>query len=216
MELNYRDKIVTIPDSIGDLTLGKFLNITERFSRFKTEADYKTIEGQIAMMEVVEMITNVKDGDLDDLTIMESTDLYTKVFQTFDQNKLNINPVDHFTIDDTTYATRSMQSLTGISTGENISIQTIMENELVYEKRISKMLAVLIRPATKTIDSETKEERWVQDRFDKKDIDNLDYRANLFLEKAIAKDVMPTINFFLLSLTNSTTTTKTSSEAEPL
>jgi hypothetical protein len=85
-----------------------------------------------------------------------------------------------------------------LDNGEYISLNLLKEQyaDNTYEL-FPKMLAILIRPATKEYDFERKEEVWNIDKFNRRDILNLELRSNLFLDNAKAGDVVPIINFFL-------------------
>ena len=62
---------------------------------------------------------------------------------------------------------------------------------------LPKLLAILIRPGKKEYDFEKKKEIWIVDKFNRRDIENLHLRADIFLNKAKAKDLIPVISFFL-------------------
>ena len=106
-------------------------------------------------------------------------------------------PSDHFTIGETTYSTRKITDMNDLTTGEYVSIKTLQEKfKEDSTEFLAYLMAILVRPAKMMKDDETGEERWVQEKFGQKDIDNLEYRVKLFKEKAYAKDLYPVCLFF--------------------
>ena len=102
---------------------------------------------------------------------------------------------DHFNLEGVDYVVKDINNL---DNGEYISLNLLKEQ---YGDDVNalfpRMLAILIRPGKMEYDPERKEEIWSAEKFNRRDILNLELRADIFLTKAKAGDVIPVINFFL-------------------
>ncbi|RYY51483.1 MAG: hypothetical protein EOO06_00325 [Chitinophagaceae bacterium] len=141
----------------------------------------------------IEILCNAQDGELDELPLSEWERINTGL-----NDLLNHKPeprlVDHVNINGVDYSTKRITNLFELTSGEYISIKTIQkQSDSVYDT-IHKVLAVLIRPATKNVDHETGKEEWVVEKFDTK---NLEYRAELFLDNLNATISFTSLDFFL-------------------
>ena len=142
------------------------------------------------------MFLGVEEGDIDDFTLTEVSELSNHLIKILNED-MSSEESDHFTIGDITYATRKIKDMNDLTTGEYVSIKTLQERmKNDPTEFLAYLVAILVRPAKLIKDEETGEERWVQERFGQKDIDNLEYRVNLFKEKAYAKDLYPVCLFF--------------------
>ena len=82
-----------------------------------------------------------------------------------------------------------------LSAGEMISVEQYMIDEKnTGVNRYAEMLAILIRPCSKVMNSEFKKEVWTIEKFDTK---NLEERKEMFLEKLTADKYMNEMAFFL-------------------
>lgn len=195
MELEFTTNKIELPNSLGDMTLNKYfdvMRVIETIPRDTTVDDYfLTLEGQLKYFELIEAFC----GNVDDLLISEMTTLGDKVIELLNNFNIPTTNNNRFEVDGIVYSTGDMMELT---TGEYISLKVYQERfaDDIY-KYAPYILAILCRPATKYIDEETGEERWSIEKFNKKDITNLEWRANLFLNNVPAKDIIPALNFFL-------------------
>ncbi len=216
MTINYNKITVTLPDSLGEILLGQYMEYSRLIDELRQD-DFHSIESQMKLFRINEILCGLPDGGLDILEIDEMNDLSSKV------NDMIINgptfvPAQTFTIDGITYGGRvGLKSMNKLSTGEYTSMAMLRDQyqQTDMYKFMELALAILIRPVHEVLDTETNEIRWEQEPFSAKDIENLQYRSKLFMEKALAKDLMPVLTFFLSGMNNLTETTPTSLEVEP-
>jgi|ERR1035437_115669 hypothetical protein len=194
--MDIKAAINKLPKSCDEITLGLYLDYSRELSTLKDD-EYTTMKGQLAMFNIVEMFLGANPGDLDDILIEDMNQLTDRVAKLITEAK-EFKPSDHFVLNDITYSTRKIADMNQLSAGEYISIGTLKEHYINDQlSLIPYILAILIRPASLVKDEETKKERWVQEPFNQRDIDNLEYRVKLFKEKALAKDLVPVCRFFL-------------------
>lgn len=214
MELRFKNLTINLPETLGDVLFGKWLEYTKEVEGYE-KLDPLSLEAQIKLFRLCEILADLPEGGLDDLMIDETADLIRYVSEIITKSA-DFTPRDHFTIDETTYATRKLEDMNSLTNGEYISLKTIQAQ---YEEDphlfLPLAVAILIRPATLVKDAETGKEKWVLEKFSNRDIDNLTWRANLFKERALAKDIAPVINFFLSGKAVSTDNTETYSGQEP-
>ena len=186
---------IKLPKSIDELNLRTYLQFFDVLKDMDGE-DKESINNTLRTYKLMEILTGSTEEEIDNLKISESNELAEKImeiikdFKGFDESQMN-----NFEIDGVNYVGVDMN---GLDNGEYISLNMLKEqygnsvNEL-----IPRMLAILIRPGKKEYDFERKEEVWSVEKFNKKDIANLELRKEIFLDKAKAKDVIPIVNFFL-------------------
>ena len=191
MEIKYTNVTVNIPDSWDEITLDKYLEFNRVSETINEDENFENI---LKTIKVVEIITGATEEELDGLLVEEMNDLSSKVIELVGTFKVPSENVDHFNIDGIDYVASNPNSLTN---GEYISINLLRDQYKDNYELFPRLLAVLIRPGKKEYDFETKEEKWVVEKFNKKDIENLEFRAKLFLAKAKAKDLLPVLTFFL-------------------
>lgn len=194
--MNFEELMKRMPKTADEISLGLYINYAKQLEHIKPD-EYDTIMGQLKLFSVVATILGVAEEDMDEISLDDTEKLCTGVSELITKAK-DFKPSDHFTIDGTTYATRQLKDMNSLTHGEYVSISTLRDQ---YKNDnwglIPFALAILIRPAKLVKDDETGIERWVQDKFSSRDIENLDHRAKLFLEKALAKDLIPVLNFFM-------------------
>lgn len=193
--MDMKECLQRLPKTIDEINLQLYLDFSKEL-RGVTEAEWNTIDGQLKMFRIVELFLGVEEGDIDDLSLADMTELVTKVTDIISSTK-DFKSSDHFVIDGITYSTRKIEDMNSLTTGEYTSIKTLqdsMKDELDF---LPYVLAILIRPAKEVVDEETGESKLVQDKFNQRDIDNLEWRVKLFREKALAKDLIPVCSFFL-------------------
>jgi hypothetical protein len=181
-----------MPKSINDFTLKQYLQFTKVAASIQED---KSVESMLNTYKLIEIATNMTEEELDALSVTESNELAEQVKElvvNFNGFETSETPV--FTIDSVDYMAKDPQDL---DNGEYISLNILKEQYTDTYDLFPRLLAVIIRPATKEYDFETKQERYTLENFNRKDMINLEYRANLFLEKAKAQDVIPVLNFFL-------------------
>jgi len=191
MEIKYTNTTITIPDSWDEITLDKYLEFNKVSETINDDEDFENI---LKTIKVVEIITGATEDELDELFVEEMNELSTKVIELVATFKAPTENIDHFNINGIDYVASDPSKLTN---GEYISINLLRDQYKDNYQLFPRLLAVLIRPGKKEYDFETKEEKWVVEKFNKKDIENLEFRAKLFLAKAKAKDLLPVLTFFL-------------------
>lgn len=184
-----------LPSSINEIPFGLYLE----FSKIQQQMDQEDpacLENQLLFYRVIEIFLGIEEGGLDDFTLSEVSELSNQLLEVLGEN-IESNQSDHFNIGDITYATRKINDMNDLTTGEYVSIKTLQDR---YKNDptefLAYLVAILVRPATLIKNDETGEEKWVQERFGQKDIENLEYRVKLFKEKAFAKDLYPVCLFF--------------------
>lgn len=193
MDLN--QALEKMPKTLDEINLQLYLDFA-RETRKLSDIDQNSIDAQMIIFRLVELFLGVNEGEIDDMPLADIQVLCEKVTALISEQKQFV-AADHFTIGETTYATRKIKDMNSLTTGEYTSIKTLQESMKDELDFLPYALAILIRPAHLVKDEETGTERWVQDKFNQRDIDNLEWRVNLFKEKALAKDLIPVCNFFL-------------------
>ena len=184
---------IVVPESLNDITLRQYLEFSKVAEGITEE---QTIENTLKTYKLVEIITNSTEEEIDNLPVKDMEVISEKVKHLID-NFQGFNEANnkHITINGVDYSARDINEL---DNGEYISLNLLKEQykDDTYGL-FPKMLAILIRPSTKEYDFERKEEVWNIEKFNRRDISNLQIRADLFLDNAKAGDVVPIINFFL-------------------
>lgn len=185
-------KEIIVPSSFDELTLKQYLEFTKEAEGL---TDDGTIHSTLKTYKLIEIITGSTEEEIDELSLIEMDALSTKVKELIDgfvgfptkSNSFNLHGVDYV-----------VKDINNLDNGEYISLNLLKEqwgddvNSL-----FPRMLAILIRPGKKEYDNERRDWIWSVEKFNRRDIMNLELRADLFLNKAKAGDVMPVINFFL-------------------
>lgn len=196
MEIQLTNKTITIADKWQDLTLRQYLEYAKLVNNLKSEGD---LSDMLLVLRMVEIFLNLSEDELDSYSMTDTNICIDKITDLINNLKEHKDETvsESIEIDGTTYFMRSLKDLNGISTGEYISLETIKTQYANdYTEMATHLLAILVRPATKVFNEETKETVLTIDKFDKKDIMNLEYRANLF-KNVKAGVLVPILNFFL-------------------
>lgn len=198
MELELSDRKIEVPETLLDLPLKKYLDVAKIIDKMpKTEAEtgkfLSTIEGELLYFDLIEAIIDGYDTIL--IEDIEKVNEYIAKIISNSSFPTEVKRV--IEIDGTKYITRDLSGMNSLETGEYISIKVYQERFAHdYYKYAQYVLAILIRPGTEEFDAERNETIYTQGRFDKKDIANLEFRAERFLN-ARAGDLIPVLNFFL-------------------
>ena len=185
-------KEIIVPKSFDEITLKQYLDFTKEAEGL---IDDGSIQSALKTYRLVEIITGSTEEEIDDVSIEEMNVISAQVKELIDGFKGFENKTDHFNLEGIDYVVKDINNL---DNGEYISLNLLKEQ---YGGDVNaffpKMLAVLIRPGKMEYDAEKKEEIWSVEKFNRRDIMNLELRSDLFLNKAKAGDVIPVINFFL-------------------
>lgn len=190
--INYTKVNINLPESLDDLTLKQYLDYSNISKDIK--GDDESIENILRTYKVIEILTGSTEEEIDELLIDEVRDLSSKIGASLKSFNFQSPPSKSFTIDGVDYVAKDT---TAIDNGEYISMNILREQYKNDLELLPKLLAILIRPGKKEYDFEKKKEIWIVDKFNRRDIENLHLRADIFLNKAKAKDVIPVISFFL-------------------
>lgn len=183
---------VKVPNSINELTLKQYLDFSKQAEQVKDDG---SIESMLATYKLIEILCGATEDEVDALKLEEMSEITNKAKELIDTFKGFESKDSIINIDGVDYMAQKMEDL---DNGEYISLNILKEkygNDLYA--LYPKLLAILIRPAVKKFDEEKNEEYFEVEPFNRRDITNMEYRANLFLQKAKASDVIPVINFFL-------------------
>jgi hypothetical protein len=185
-------KEIIVPKSFDEITLKQYLDFTKEAEGL---VDDGSIQSTLKSYKLVEIITGSTEEEIDELTVEEMNVVSLEVRDLIDNFKGFPNTTNHFNLDGIDYVVKDIKDL---DNGEYISLNLLKEQ---YGSDINsffpKMLAILIRPGKMEYDPERKEEIWTIEKFNRRDLMNLELRADIFLNKSKAGDVIPIINFFL-------------------
>lgn len=186
-------KEINLPKSLGELTLKNFLDFTDIS---KTIDPDKELDSLLKTFKLVEIITDSTEEEVDTWS-RTKTDLITTEIKKLieDFRGFEALPQTHFNINGVDYASRQIDDL---DNGEIISLNILKENHANDLHQLYKMLlSILVRPATKQTDKEGIE-YWEIEPLNRRDIANLEHRANLFYNNVSADKLIPLISFFLI------------------
>ena len=190
------NKEYNIIDSWDELTLGQYIE----YVKVETTT-FDTVEEK--NIRVIEILCGLVLDGLDNLTYLEYNELQTLMIE-----KINSLPSldiyiaksfdKTFEINGITYVTQTPETLNDVTLGEKISISTLQSAHTGHVLDfVTTLSAILIRPGKLVKDIETNIEVYEIEPFNKRDIKNMEYRKELFLKEAKAKDIIPVYNFFL-------------------
>ena len=193
MEIKYEKVTVNIPDSWDEIKLGKYLEFDKVASSINDENPW---DAQLKTYKLIEIICDITEEEMDDITVIETNDLANRFNELVKQRTgISIEPKRSFVINDTTYMSIDPKKM---SNSEYITANMLLEQ---YGQNsielIPKLLAILIRPTEQIYNNEKKMWDEYPKKFDKRDYEDLEWRSKLFWEKANAMDVLPIADFFL-------------------
>ena len=196
MKIQLSNKEVEIADKWQDLTLKQYLQYAQAVNDIDKQDD---LDKTLSVIRICEIFLNMEEGGLDDYP-MQDTNLLIK---SINDLLININTAvvelesDRLEVDGIIYKLRNINELDSISTGESISIEVIKKKYANdYIGMATHLLAIIIRPAMLMTNNETGDTYLQMDLFNKNDIMNLEYRADLFRDIK-AGYLVPVLNFFL-------------------
>jgi hypothetical protein len=195
MEFKFKVGTVTMMDSIDEMTLGQYLEFSKiAESLDKDEANELSFANLMKTIQLVGILTRLTEEEIDELEVSELNILSEELNKMLLNFNFSNEASDRFEIDGVLYGVKDVNH---IDNGEYISLNILREQTSDSYDVLPKLLAVLVRPATVDYDFETKTEKLNLESFNRRDIENLEHRAKLFYDKALAKDVIPVLNFFL-------------------
>jgi len=195
-EFKIREKEYQMPTHWDDVTLDVYVRMAELEEK-------KEAFGipELYLLKVLESLCSAEDGELDELTLDTVNELVSLIG--YIQEEPNWVNTNHLVIDGVDYVFPN--DLNKLTMGEYISIKTLQENNTTAGI-IPYILAIILRPGTKEVDTETGKEKWVQEKFSTA---NLEFRKELFMKQPVF-NLMGPVTFFLNGKGISTTNTKDS------
>lgn len=182
---------MTIP-KIGELNLRKYIDFMKVAKDLRGDGGFGD---QLITFQLLGILLNKREEEIDAIKLEDMTELsegmapLIKELATFEDT-----PKKTIEIGGITYVAQDMNSL---DNGEYISLNLLKEKWGNSLDLLPELLAVLVRPGIKEIDPETGAEVWKIETFNKRDIQNLEWRAKLFSEEVPAVDLVPIATFFL-------------------
>jgi hypothetical protein len=187
-----------LPNSWEDMTLENYID----FFLFQDANKEREID-DLYMIEVFEIIT--KCDDVLDIPIDELKGLLEELVFLAQTPELTNGKT--IIIDDKLYGCVDLNTMT---TGEYISIKTLMGNEKTVLEGLPRLLAIIIRPAEEVKDLESGEMKLKIEKFS---VENLGWRAEKFKGLKVV-DVLHWISFFLTGKGESSTIIRPSTKVE--
>lgn len=188
------EKEYQMPTEWNDVTLDVYVRMAELEERREAFG-----LPELYLLKILECLCSAEDGDLDELTLDTVNELVALIG--YIQEEPTWTNTNHLVIDEVDYVFPN--DLNKLTMGEYISIKTLQENNTTAGI-IPYILAIILRPGTKEVDTETGKERWVQEKFS---ISNLDFRKELFMKQPVF-NLMGPVTFFLSGKGMSSTSIK--------
>jgi len=194
MDIQLNNRTVSIPDSWDEIKLDKYLKFDAKIAEVKGDNPY---QARLITFELIQIIADLTEEELDELTPEETNLLATpiKVLSDKRANPLSNEVKKTFEINGNVYMAIDPKSMTNAEVITADMLQEQYGNSVM--ELIPRLLAILIRPQEREYNEEKKEWEEFPRKFNKKDYEDLEWRANLFLNEANALDVLPIVNFFL-------------------
>ena len=194
------EKEYQMVDCSEELLISQYFQIEELLKKLSDLTNSQII------LRMIEVLSKVKEGDIDELS-SDDADRLGEVIGKIDFKNIPKSDKDYITINGKDYVFK--KNFDKLSMGEKISIELLQKRSLSIVDSTLYTLAVLLRPGTSTIDKETKQVIWEQEKFD---TNNLDYRVELFRDHLKAVDTLGLLSFFLTGRLESEKSTLHSSQ----
>ena len=195
-QFKIREQEYQMPTDWSEVTLSVYVKLSELE---ETKSAFGIPE--LYLLKILEVLCNVEDGDLDELSLTMVNELVELV--SFVQQEPVWNNVQHLEINGVDYV--FPDDLNNLTMGEYISIKTLQESNTTAGI-IPYILAIILRPGSKIVDAETGKEKWLQEKFNTA---NLEWRKELLMKQPVFNLLGP-VSFFLSGSGLSTTNTKVS------
>lgn len=191
MRKECKNLTVNLIDSWDEVSLKQYLRFVDVLAVFD---ENEPIQSMLRTFLLVEILCDLTEEEVDLITENEMEDISIAIAELIKNFTFSSSDEDHFEIEGVEYVKTDMKDLTN---GEYISLNMLREQYTTNLELYPRLLAVLLRPGHKETDTELNKDVWIIDKFNRRDIKNLEMRAELFLNKAKAKDVAPILTFFL-------------------
>ena len=183
-----------------DLDLELELNVMDNWGEIPLKTYFKLIDiisEQNKMDEIeftIEMISIISDIDktkLNEIGLSELNKL-EPIIRGLNPNGIDKEIDTHIEIDGINYVPK--KNMSNITNSEMMCMKNLQLLNKTYTNNILNHLSVLLRPGYSKI-NEMGEVRWIQTPLNLEDIEN---RKDIFLNKLKTTDAIPLINFFLI------------------
>ena len=183
-----------------DLDLELELNVMDNWGEIPLKTYFKLIDiisEQNKMDEIeftIEMISIISDIDktkLNEIGLSELNKL-EPIIRGLNPNGIDKEIDTHIEIDGINYVPK--KNMSNITNSEMMCMKNLQLVNKTYSNNILNHLSVLLRPGYSKI-NEMGEVRWIQTPLNLEDIEN---RKDIFLNKLKTTDAIPLINFFLI------------------
>lgn len=182
---------MTIP-KIEELNLRKYIDFMKVAGTLKGDGGFGD---QLLTFQLLGILLDKSEEEIDAIKLEDMTALSEEMAPLIKElAEFDDTPKKTIEVRGITYVAQDMNSL---DNGEYISLNLIKEKWGNSLDILPELLAILVRPGTKEIDPETGLEGWKIETFNKKDIQNLEWRAKLFSEEVPAIHLVPIATFFL-------------------
>jgi hypothetical protein len=192
------EKEYNMPTCWDDMSLGIYVKLA------KLDEEKQAFGmPELYLLKIIEALCCAEPNELDDLTLDLVGELSNEVGYLNNEPKWSSSS-RHLLINDVDYA--FPEDLNKLTMGEYISIKMLQEQQNTQAELIPYLLAVILRPAKKVINEETKKENWICEKFN---TENLEWRKELFLTQPVF-NLMGPVSFFLNGSGTSIINTKVS------
>lgn len=184
IKFTIEDKEYQMIDSYDEMKLGHLVKI----SGIKKTEDPADLD---PVLDMIAILSGVEKEELEDMTLTMLNELASQlVFLNEEMPRSNENPIQINGID---YVMK--EDMNELTMGEYSSIKILQDR--FPDSQMQQMpwiLAILVRPGTKTIKNETGKVKWKQEKFNS---DDLEDRVNIFMEHLPVKFIGQVTSFFL-------------------
>lgn len=187
LKFEINGKEYSMVNNYQEMNLDKLM----RFNALTKPKDENDLE---SFLGIISILCDSEPSELEDMNLTLLNELIENIgflngdIPKIEDDIVNIDGIDYILNKD----------MSKITMGEYSSIKMIQESSALSGgsdwSYVPKMLAILVRPGKKMIHNETGKERWMQDKLD---VEDLEYRSELFRRKLMVPAVMSTVNFFL-------------------
>lgn len=183
-----------IPESYDETNLGRFIEVM-KLQKKESEYTSKTLF-------TAELLATIIGCEVEYILELDSDELgeLAEAFSWLSTNP-NMKEINHLDIDGVTYVLKKNTKLT---LGEQVSIETFLQNDLSNVENFHLVMAILLRPGFQKEDPYTKELVWHQKPLED-DYEEVVKRAEMFKIRLMISEIYGTLTAFSAGVKNSST-----------
>jgi hypothetical protein len=177
------EKEFSMIDSYTEMKLGHLIQIS-KIKKTNDESDLQPI------VEMIAILSGCEPQDLDEMSLTLLNELTPKLaflqeeIPTSNENPIVINGIDYI----------MKENMNDLTMSEYSSIKILQERYPDSQMdQLPYILAILIRPGTKTIKNETGKVKWKQEKFNSEDLED---RVEIFKKELDVKYISGVTSFF--------------------